>query len=304
MDEAVAGRIHTLKMIIRVAGTTIAALALMAGTSAFSSQPAARQSQAQHASARQASPRPSTHPMIPARLPAGRAAAASAIGNIKTVGSTNWAGYAVHKKGVKFRKITATFFVPFLNCAVSPGSTFSSAWVGLDGFSNGTVEQDGISANCHGSTPQYAAWYETFPSPEVQTRIAIHHGDSITATVTFSPSTSKYRMAVTDNTNHHHFAVSRKCKTSVCKRTSAEVISEAPTIITSSGPTQASLADYGAESFASIAITSSTGRSGGISSTHWSPTKIVEVGITSHAPIAFPTSLHGPSFDNYWLGEN
>jgi Peptidase A4 family len=288
-------------MIIRVAGTTIAALALVAGTSAFGSQPAAHQSQARHASARQTSPRPSTHPMIPARLPAGQAATASAIGNVKTVGSTNWAGYAVNKKGVKFRKISATFFVPFLNCAASPGGTFSSAWVGLDGFSNGTVEQDGISADCNGSTPQYAAWYETFPSPEVQTRIVIHHGDSITATVTFNSSTSKFRMAVTDNTDHHHFAVSRKCRT--CKRTSAEVISEAPTIISGGTATQASLADYGAESFNSIAITSSAGRSAGITSTHWNRTKIVEVGFSSHAPIAFPTALHGPSFDNYWLGE-
>jgi hypothetical protein len=289
-------------MIIRVAGTTAAALALIAGTSAFSSQPAAHQSRAQRASARQSSPRLSTHPMIPARLTAGQAAA-SAISNIRTVGANNWAGYAATKKGVKFKTVSASFFVPFLNCAVTPGGsngTFSSEWVGLDGFSSKSVEQDGISANCNGSKPEYAAWYETFPNPEIATKIVVHPGDSITASVTFDSKTSKYRMALTDNSNHHHFAVSQKCASKICKRTSAEFISEAPTV----NNVQSSLADYGAESFASISITDSKGHKSGITSKHWNPIKIVQVGIDSHNPVAFPTSLHGPSFDNYWLGEN
>jgi hypothetical protein len=296
-------------MIIRVAGTTAAALALIAGTGAFSSQPAARQSHAQQIGARQASPRLTTYPMIPARPPAGQAPA-FAVGNIPTAFANNWAGYAVARKGVKFRNVTATFFVPFLNCKASPGGstgTFSSAWVGLDGFltTSRTVEQDGISANCARNTsrPEYAAWYETFPHPEVQTRIVIHPGDSITATVTFSSRTSKYRMALTDNTNHHHFAVSQRCAVSVCKRSSAEFISEAPSLINGHTVTQASLADYGAESYASVAITSSTGQRGGIISRHWNPTRIVQIGISSGHVIAVPTTLHGSSFDNYWLGE-
>jgi hypothetical protein len=297
-------------MIIRVAGTSAAALALVAGTSAFGSQPAAHQSRAQQVSAQQVSARSSslrlsTHPMIPATLPTARAAAAGVVSNIRTGFAKNWAGYAVTRKGVKFKRITATFFVPFLDCAASPGGTlgtFSSAWVGLDGFSTKTVEQDGISADCapNTSTPEYAAWYETFPNPERQTKIVIHPGDSITASVTFNSTTSKYRMALTDNTNHHSFAVSQKCATSVCKRTSAEFISEAPTV----NGAQASLADYQAESYASISITSSTGKKGGIISKHWTPTRILQVGSSSNHVIAVPTALHGPSFDNYWLGEN
>jgi Peptidase A4 family len=288
-------------MIIRVAGTTAAALALVAGTSAFSNQSGARQSHAQHSSARQASSRVSTHPMIPARLPAARGAlaAAGAISNIRLRGSNNWAGYAVDRRGVKFRSISSTFFVPILNCAVTSGTFFSSEWVGLDGFATRTVEQDGISADCNGSTPQYAAWYETFPNPEVQTGIAVHAGDSITASVTFNPRTSKYRMALTDTTNGHHFVVSQRCAASLCKRASAEVISEAPTV----NGQQSSLADYGAESFASISIASNKGR-GGIRSAHWTPTEIEQIGISSGHRIALPTALHGPSFDNYWLGPN
>jgi Peptidase A4 family len=289
-----------LKMIIRVASTTVAALALIAGTSAFSSVPVAHQVRAQHVTARHASPRVATHPMIPASLPAGRAAAAaSAIGNIRLARSNNWAGYAVSRAGVKFRKISATFFVPILNCNVTNGSFFSSEWVGLDGFATKTVEQDGISADCNGGTPVVAAWYETFPHPEVQTSIRVRQGDSITASVTFNPSTNKYQMALRDNTNHRHFLVSQRCATSLCKRSSAEVISEAPFV----NGSQSSMADYGAESFASISIASNRGR-GGILSRHWTPTAIEQVGFSTGNTIAFPTALHGPAFDNYWLGPN
>jgi hypothetical protein len=289
-------------MIIRVAGTSIAALALIAGTSAFSSHPAARQSHARPASARHSS-RLSTHPMIPARLPA-TPAAASAIGNVRTIGSNNWSGYAVTRRGVKFRKVTAKIIVPFLRCKKTPG-TFSSAWVGLDGFNSRTVEQDGISANCtRRSKPRYAAWWGVFPRPEVQTRMVVRPGDSITATVTFNPRTRRYRMTVTDNTRHHHFSVSRKCAGSLCKRSSAEFISEAPTLITRSGLVQSSLADYGRERFAHVTITSSTGRRGGIFSRRWTATRIVQIGFRSHHVIAFPTAVHDRSFRNIWLGKN
>ena len=284
-------------MITRVAGITAAALALVGGTSAFSSQPAAHQSHAQHARASRASLRLSTHPMIPAPLPAAPAgAAARAIGNIRALGSRNWAGYAVSRNGVKFRKVSATIFVPFLNCAVTPRHTFSSAWVGLDGFSNGTVEQDGISADCLAGKAHYAAWYETFPNPEVATSIVIRPGDSITETVTFNPATSKYLMAVRDNTDHQHFAVAQKCAARLCKRTSAEFISEAPGV----NGKQSSLADYGAESFESISIVSSTGKRGGIVSGHWTATQIFQANKATHHVLAIPTSLHAGTFDNYW----
>jgi Peptidase A4 family len=282
-------------MITRVAGITAAALALVGGTSAFSSQPAAHQSHPQHASASPASLRLSTHPMIPAPLPAGPAAAAvGTIGNVTAVGSRNWAGYAVSRKGVKFRKVSATIFVPFLNCAVTPRRTFSSAWVGLDGFSSGTVEQDGISADCAGGKAHYAAWWEIFPRPEIATSMVIHAGDSITETVTFNPRNGKFLMSVRDNTNHRHFAVARKCAAKRCSRSSAEFISEAPGV----NGGQSSLADYGAESFASISIVA--GQRGGILSSHWKAFKIAQVNTANHHVLALPTTLHAGMFDNYW----
>jgi hypothetical protein len=127
----------------------------------------------------------------------------------------------------------------------------------------------------------------------------IKAGDSITASVRFSPSSDKYRLEVFDNTNGHHRTVHQKCD-GTCKRSSAEIISEAPTV----NGTQSSLADYGAVSFSGISITNGSGRTGGIKSSHWSRVKIEQVGFSSMNVIAQPTALNGRSFANYWLGQN
>ena len=285
----------------RLTGTAAAGVTLAASAMAFSAPYAAAQPDAHQAitGAAIAAPAPAPQPMIPAALQAGP----NGISNIRTVGSTNWAGYAVHRSGEKFRRISATFFVPFLNCAVTPGNTdpgvFSAHWVGLDGFSSTTVEQDGIGADCSSGSPTYFAWREVFPRPEQPFTLKIKPGNSITASVRFSPSSGKYRLEVRDNTTGHHRTVHEKCVGS-CKRSSAEVISEAPTV----NGKQASLADYGALGFAAISITNGSGRKGGIKSSHWSRVKIEQVGFSSKNVIGQPTALNGRSFANYWLGQN
>ncbi len=284
----------------RFTGTAIAAVTLAAAAAAFGAPYAAAQPAAHQAAAAPAIATPAPQPMIPATLPAG-AAGTSAIGNIKTVGSHNWSGYAV--TGPKFRKVSATFFVPFLNCAVTPGGSdrgdFSSHWVGLDGFSSNTVEQDGIEADCSSGSPTYSAWREVFPRSEQPFTMKIKAGDSITASVRYSPSSGRYRLEVFDNTNGHHRTVHQKCDVSTCKRSSAEVISEAPSDSRGILP----LADYGAESFCGISITSGSGRTGGIKSSHWSRDKIIQVN-DSNAILARPTALNGRCFDNYWLAQS
>jgi hypothetical protein len=292
-----------MKRIYMAGGTAIAALALAASAAgALMSPVSASQAAGRQAAARPAAARPEPQPMIPAKLPADTAGA-SAISDAKTVGSQNWAGYAVSRGSARFNKIRARFFVPYLNCAVSSAgsaSTYSSHWVGLDGFASHTVEQDGIEADCDNSGAHYFAWREVYPRYEVRSSMKIYPGDAITATVSYSGSTHEFRMAVRDHSDGHHFTVFDSCSADTCKRSSAEVISEAPTV----GGNQSSLADYGALSFAHISITSAAGHSGGIISGHWTRTRIVQVGASSDAVIARPTALGGPSFDNYWLGEN
>ena len=49
----------------------------------------------------------------------------------------------------------------------------------VDGFTSGTVEQDGTFAHCGGSDhtkPVYQAWYELFPAASV-TVFKVHAGE-------------------------------------------------------------------------------------------------------------------------------
>jgi hypothetical protein len=259
------------------------------------------------------------YPMLPASPPrAGRApgqlAARPGTSNITTVGSLNWAGYAVSGRRISFRSVRATFFMPYLNCAKSPGQTLSSHWVGLDGYLGRaqSVEQAGVAADCSAAgKASYHAWYEMFPLPETTAAISVRAGDSVTATVSYDPAHRTFRLAITDNTRGEHFAVNRKCPNVrvgghrlSCPRTSAEAISEAPAISTGGHLVIAQLSDYGAVSFAGISVTDNAGRSGGLVSSRWDTAKIIELRPSSSMVLALPTPTQAAMFDNYWLAES
>jgi Peptidase A4 family len=243
-------------------------------------------------------------PMIPLGAHGQQRAAGAGSGPAAAIHSVNWSGYAATRSGKSFSLVRATFFVPFLNCAVAP-ATFSAHWVGFDGFYGkpDSVEQDGIEADCVGTagkTARYRAWYEMFPNPETVSSIKVNSGDSITATVSYSSATRRFRLTVTDNTNRRHFSVTKACAAHIsCPRTSAQVISEAPA---NNHGQLLPMADYGAVAFASIAITGGAGQRGGLVSRRWRTTKIVQYGDVSRKRIAQPTAIHSDSFANYWLG--
>jgi hypothetical protein len=305
-----------VKKIFRVTGVSAAAGAAVLMMGGFGARPAASSAASAGAVAsRPAASRPSAlRPgglIVRSSAKPGAASGVSSAALANAIESDNWAGYVSHATGVTFRHVQATFFVPYLNCTVSPGAagapTASSEWVGLDGFSSGTVEQDGIEADCAGAagaTPTYQAWYEVFPAAEVPSTITVHAGDSITASVVFTASTRMYLMTVKDNTDGQHFSVSKFCKITTCLRTSAEVISEAPSEETGGTITQLPMADYGAESFTGISVTDAKGQAGGLRSAHWGGTRIIQVGPTSGAVIGQSTPLQGGIFDDYWLGED
>src|SRR5438045_7249221 len=59
-------------------------------------------------------------------------AAPSALAD--SVQSSNWAGYTVHRAGVRFTKVLAAWRQPAPSC-VGGQRTFSAVWVGLGGYS-------------------------------------------------------------------------------------------------------------------------------------------------------------------------
>jgi hypothetical protein len=111
--------------------------------------------------------------------------------------STNWSGYAVTDPcGTStFDDVSASWTVPSVSCTGVTTDQYSSAWVGIDGFSSSTVEQDGTDSDCIGSTPQYDAWYEMYGDADYHggaqvvlnsTSYPVSPGDEISASVTVS----------------------------------------------------------------------------------------------------------------------
>jgi hypothetical protein len=65
--------------------------------------------------------------------------------------------------------VHSTFVQPSVTCS-GVADQYTSNWVGLDGFNDQTVAQDGTFAWCGGTdhtTPKYEAWYEMYPANSV-----------------------------------------------------------------------------------------------------------------------------------------
>ncbi len=139
------------------------------------------------------------------------------------VQSSNWSGYAV--TGTSFTKALGSWVVPKVtNCSTNPNS-YSSFWVGIDGYSDTTVEQIGTDSDCNGTTPVYYAWYEFYPNAAVLiSGITVTPGDNMGATVSFAGST--FTLKINDHTTGKIFTKSGTLSGAL--RTSAEWIAEAP----------------------------------------------------------------------------
>ena len=137
------------------------------------------------------------------------------------VSSQNWSGYAAHSK--TYKKISASWVEPTGHCTSS--RTFSSFWVGLDGFGSRTVEQTGSEVDCIGGHAQYFGWYEMFPAFPVNFANAVRPGDHFTGSVTFTGS-GHYTLVLKDTTQGWSHTIHKTLASA--KNASAEVIAEAP----------------------------------------------------------------------------
>ena len=183
--------------------------------------------------------------------PLGTAAAAS----------FNWSGYADTATTTgTFSRVSGQWTTPGVTC--SKEDTITSEWVGLDGWSDMTVEQDGTLGWCFEGKPSYYTWYEMYPAGTVTVGTSLQPGDKITATV--SRSGTAYTLALTDATRPaDSFVKKATCAVTTCLDTSAEWIAERPAFAIGVAP----LADYASWRLSGGAETAS-GRAGTISSYH------------------------------------
>ena len=125
-----------------------------------------------------------------------RLAGAQRVKGLTKVSSTNWSGYA--DTGTAYSKVSSSWTQPAVTCS-GTATQLAAFWVGIDGYSSGTVEQDGTLAECYEGTAYYYTWWEMYPSNDIQTvGDTVKPGDKIAASVVRTGT--KYALKVTDST--------------------------------------------------------------------------------------------------------
>ena len=155
----------------------------------------------------------------------------------------NWSGYGVTGPVGSVTDVKGSWTVPVVTCARGETS-YSSFWVGIDGFTSSTVEQTGTDSDCRNGVPTYSAWFEFYPHPMlIVNSLTISPGDVMSAEVVYSPSARRFTVTLVDKTTGQSFSTSTKV--SGAQRSSAEWIAEAPSSASGILP----LADFGTVDF-------------------------------------------------------
>lgn len=212
--------------------------------------------------------------------------------------SSNWSGYAA--TGGVFSSVSADWIVPTISCAPS-STTFSSQWIGIDGYSSDTVEQDGTEADCSSGTPYYGAWYEMYGDAsvsggyEVPLSNTVAPGDAMSATVSLTGAT--WTLAIADATQNWHYSINIANPSSPAPaQTSAEWIAERPEVCgTTCG--LATLSNFGSVTFTNATATDASATNAPISS--FANTPMEMVGSTVLA-IPGPLATGGGGFTDTW----
>jgi Peptidase A4 family len=201
------------------------------------------------------------------------------VGGASALQSANWDGFGDSESGSKtFTAVSGTWQIPAVQCLPAPyqnQDAFLADWVGLDGLTNGTVEQLGTATQCYEGVEYYYVWYEMYPAGMVEegTTACINDnvdcpqpGDFVSASVTVTKGAkgvNKYVLALTDHTRPvESFSVNQTCKASVCADASAEWVVERPAFAPPFGIQILPLGDFTKSIFTAGSVTS-----GGVTTT-------------------------------------
>lgn len=179
--------------------------------------------------------------------------------NIKTLAgtSTNWSGYAavssISSPADGFvNSVTGSWVIPTVTLNSSQ-DTYVATWVGIDGFSDGTVEQIGTEQDCVNGIQENYAWVEFYPGPSRIIRgFTVNVGDAFTASVAYEGG-SLFALSLNDLTTGKSYS---RTYNAVAQRQSAEWVVEAPS---SSASEVLPLANFGTVNFSSAQFTDNTG---------------------------------------------
>jgi hypothetical protein len=154
---------------------------------------------------------------------------------------SNWAGYDLTGTGAT--DIVGTWVVPQVSCSAGENS-WSSPWIGIDGYASATLEQTGIDAYCVKGTATYTAWYEMYPHNSVYLGMAVHPGDTMTGEVS-SMGGGTFVLSIQNVTTGDSFQTTQVSKKA--QDSSVEWVVE--------GPSNQALSDFRAVSFSGARAT-------------------------------------------------
>jgi hypothetical protein len=145
-----------------------------------------------------------------------------AIGNLGW-SSSNWSGYAVTGSG--FTAVTGSWTVQ--RVSATKKASYSSQWVGIDGFNNSNLIQTGTESDWVHGTPRYDAWWEILPAPEtVIPTLPVKPGDKMSASVTRNTN-GTWTITISDTSTGSSFTT---VQAYLGSGSSAEWIEEAPSV--------------------------------------------------------------------------
>ena len=157
--------------------------------------------------------------------------------------SSNWSGYALSSStNGTYNSISGQWVVPTVQS--SHGSSYSSSWIGIDGFNNSSLIQTGTEQDYSSGSAHYYAWWEILPASETEispSQYPVQPGDHMSANIQNNGG-GKWTITISDSTENWSFTTTQNYSG---PGTSAEWIEEAPTI----GGRVATLANYGQATF-------------------------------------------------------
>jgi hypothetical protein len=217
--------------------------------------------------------------------------------------SLNWSGYVAatnlsHPVKGSVSAVIGSWIVPHLSSSSHP--TYSSIWVGIDGFSNATVEQIGTEQDWYSGGQHNFAWFEMYPSGLYEiVGFPVNVNDHMAAEVVYEGN-GVFSMTIVNYTHNVYTVIPTSYTTSLtAQRSSAEWIVEAPS--SSSGVLP--LAHFGTAALSSCEA-EINGVVGAINNGHWANeplTMVTQNGIVKAVPSNLGSG--GTSFTVSWEHE-
>jgi hypothetical protein len=213
--------------------------------------------------------------------------------------STNWAGYTAETSlasptSSSVGEVSGQWTVPTVTCTLRTTS-YSASWVGIDGYSDNTVEQTGTEQDCNRGRAQYYAWYELYPAYSYEVSLPVKAGNIVTADVKYIGNNS-FTLTLVNKSTNQTFTTTKVASGAL--RESAEWVAEAPANFFGILP----LSNFGTEMF-SNALATINNTTGTISNTAWQnqPINMVTSSGLQNKATTSPLSTDGSGFSVTWI---